>query len=176
MELSDSPTGQQMGGITNYFQGATIHNLVINSGTYTHSGATTNSYAHHEEQPLKHYTDEQIAEVIETINGKGKAIDSKKKMAGVYWYLRWAAGWPVSAQQFCNRFNALPAAQQLDFPCDYRNIREWATLSFMNEDARQMEKVRWSKNDEQVFYQCREVVLALEEAMKNMKISDKEIA
>ena len=167
MELTDSPTGQQMGGITNYFQGATIHNLVINSGSYTHSGATINSYAHHEEQPSKYYTDEQIARAIVAINGKGKAIDSKQKMAGVYWYLRWAAGWPVGVSQHCERIGKLFEKRKLDFPCEYENIRDWAKLSFMNEDARQMEKVRYSKNDETVFYQCREVVIALENALKN---------
>ena len=37
MELTDSPAGQHSGGIFNYFQGATIHNLVIN-GNMTKSG------------------------------------------------------------------------------------------------------------------------------------------
>lgn len=116
------------------------------------------------------YTDEQIARAIERINGKGKAIDSKQKMAAVYWYLRWAAGWPVGVPQCCNRMSQLPFLQRLDFPCEYENIRDWAKLSFMNEDPRAIEKVRYSKNDETVFYQCREVVIALENALKKTSV------
>ena len=37
MELNDSPTGRYQGGIYNYFQGATIHNIVIN-GNMSKSG------------------------------------------------------------------------------------------------------------------------------------------
>ena len=128
---------------------------------------TFNYHAAGKEATKTGFTDEQIARAIEAINGKGKAIDSKQKMAAVYWYLRWAAGWPVGTQQFCDRMNLLPFGQQLAFPCDYRNIRDWTTLSFMHEDARQMEKVRYSKNDAEVFYQCREVVMALENALKS---------
>lgn len=165
MELTDSPTGQHSGGITNYFQGATIHNLVIN-GNMTKSG-TENYNGNNTQTAPPQYSDEQIARAIVAINGKGKAIDSKQKMAGVYWYLRWAAGWPVGVSQHCERIGKLFEKRKLDFPCEYENIRDWAKLSFMNEDARQMEKVRYSKNDETVFYQCREVVMALENALKS---------
>ena len=52
------------------------------------------------------------------------------------------------------------------YKCDYWNIREISTLSFLNEDPRQMEGVRYSKNDEAVFMQLREVVWALQRELK----------
>ena len=49
--------------------------------------------------------------------------------------------------------------------CEYNNIRALSTLSFMNEDARKLEDVRYSKNDEQIFFQMRTVVVALQEEL-----------
>lgn len=167
METSEKP--QHHGGIVNYFQGATIHNLVIN-GNMTKSG---NENFHAKEGCRTRHTDQQIARAITAINGKQKAINSKQKMAGVYWYLRWAEGWPVSSQQFCERMGKLAFSQPLPFPCDHRNIREWATLSFMDEDATQLEKVRYSKNDEGIYFQCREVVVALRNELQ--KTEDEQV-
>jgi hypothetical protein len=49
--------------------------------------------------------------------------------------------------------------------CDYRNIREITTLSFMSQDATQMDKVVYSKSDEKVFVICREIALKLAEEL-----------
>lgn len=168
MELTESPAGQHSGGIFNYFQGATIHNLVINgnmsrSGTeYYHAASTT-------ENTKQDYTDEQIAQAIEAINGKGKAIDSKQKWAGVYWYLLWACNYPLRTQEFCERIGRLPFDGELEFACDYRNIRELTSLSFMGQDARQLDSVKPSRSDEVAFMQCRSVVIALEQELQRLR-------
>ena len=148
------------GGITNYFGGATIKNLVIN-GNMIRNG-TENDYDGRDEQAAPvGYTDEQIARALAKINGKGRAIDSKMKWAGAHWLLRWECNFPARAKDFCERVAELPLPEDLEFKCDYRNIREISTLSFMNEDPRQLEQVRYSKNDEQVFFLMKEVVTAL---------------
>ena len=112
------------------------------------------------------YSDAQIARAIEAICGDGKALDTKQKWAGVHWLLRWECNFPARPKEFCERIATLPLREDLSYKCDYRNIREISTLSFLNEDPRQMEGVRYSKNDEAVFLQLREVVQALQRELK----------
>ena len=116
-------------------------------------------------QAANGFSDEQIARALLACVGKDKVIDAKWKWAGAYWYLRWACKYPVDTQDFCDRISRLPFEQELEYKCDYRNIRELTTLSFMGEDPRKMEKVHYSKNDEKVFVQCREVALKLAEEL-----------
>ena len=111
------------------------------------------------------FTDEQIARALAACVGKGKVIDNKQKWAGAYWYLRWACCFPVDAQKFCDRIRQLPFKQDLEYSCDYRNIRELTTLSFMDHNPQQMDRVQYSKNDEKMFFQCREVALKLAEEL-----------
>ena len=112
------------------------------------------------------YSDAQIARAIEAICGDGKALDTKQKWAGVHWLLRWECNFPARPKEFCERIATLPLREDLAYKCDYRNIREISTLSFLNEDPRQMEGVRYSKNDEAVFLQLREVVWALQRELQ----------
>jgi hypothetical protein len=112
-----------------------------------------------------HYSDEQICTALSNIVGKGKAIDSKQKWAGAHWFLRWECNYPAKAQEFCDKISSLALPENLEYQCEYNNIRALSTLSFMNEDARKLEDVRYSKNDEQIFFQMRSVVLALREEL-----------
>lgn len=111
------------------------------------------------------YSDEQVATALSNIVGKGKAIDSKQKWAGALWYLRWVSNYPAKAQDFCNKIDSLPFDHDLEIKCDYNNIRPFSTLSFMNEDARNLDAVKYSKGDETVFFMLRSVVLALEQEL-----------
>lgn len=161
MESEEKP--HHSGGIHNYFQGAIIHNMVIN-GNMNKSG----SEHYHEKDSnttLNHYSDEQVCTALSNIVGKGKAIDSKQKWAGAQWFLRWECNYPAKAQDFCNKISSLPLPEDLEYPCEYNNIRLLSTLSFMNEDARKLEQVKYSKNDEQIFFQMRSVVVALREEL-----------
>ncbi|MBQ9883313.1 MAG: hypothetical protein IJM43_02520 [Bacteroidaceae bacterium] len=115
------------------------------------------------------YTDEQVVRAITAICGDGRPLDAKRKWAAVHWYLRWAAGYPMNPHDFCERINALPLPEDLPYKCEYNNIRALSTLSFMNQDPRQMDKVKPSKADEPLFMQCREVVMALEQELKNVR-------
>ena len=127
------------GGIVNNFQGANIHNLVIN-GTMTKNGPEYYNTNNTEEHTT--YTDEQIAQALANIVGRSKAIDSKQKWAGALWLLRWECNFPAKAQEFCERIAQLPLPNNLEYKCEYNNIRALSTLSFMNEDARKLEMVR----------------------------------
>ena len=111
------------------------------------------------------YTDEQVARAIEAICGEGKPLDTKVKWAAVYWYLRWQCNYPVKGSEFCERIASLPFTKKLDPECGYENIRKLVTLSFMNQDARQLDSVKPSQGDEGVFAQCRAVVISLSEEL-----------
>ena len=111
-------------------------------------------------QEAADFTDEQIVQAIRTINGKGKPLNSKRKWAAVHWALRWYCNFPPGVKEFCERVKALPLGT-LEYECDYNSIRHEATLSFMSQDARQIDMVRPSRQDTVFFQECREVVLAL---------------
>ena len=111
------------------------------------------------------FSDEQVAQALMACVGKGKVIDQKQKWAGAYWYLRWACNYPVDVQKFCDKINALPYEKALEIPCDYNNIRRLCSCSFMDYDVRDMEKVKVSNMDQDVFLWCREVALKLAEEL-----------
>ena len=55
--------------------------------------------------------------------------------------------------------------------CDYNNMRAWATLGFMNQDARRMDEVKPSRQEEAVFKKCVSVARALEnEIQKQLEV------
>ncbi len=56
--------------------------------------------------------------------------------------------------------------------CCYNNIRRYLTMSFMAQDARQLECVKPSRNDEQAFAQCRMVVQALAQELGKIAINE----
>ena len=157
---------ERCGGIYNYFQGATIHNLVINVNM-TKNGSENFQQSETSNKNRVTYSDEQVARALANIVGKGKPIDSRMKWAGAQWLLRWRCNYPPKAQDFCDRINLLPFEGPLEFPCEYNNIRALSTLSFMNEDATHLENVKYSKNDEDVFFKLREVVIALDRELLN---------
>lgn len=161
METTEKP--EQNGGIINYFQGATIHNLVIN-GNMTKNG-TENFFGESTQSSTPNYSDEQVARALANIVGKGKPIDAKKKWAGAIWLLQWLCNYPSNTKQACERIRQLPLPA-LEFECDYRNVRELATLSFLTEDPRHLDNVKYSKNDEGTFKEIKKVVIALGEELR----------
>ena len=128
------------------------------------------SYSHPYSNQKPTYNDEQIAHALSNIVGKGKAIDSKQKWAGALWLLHWLCNYPVNAKLACERINSLPFDKELEFACDYNNIRPFTTLSFMSEDARRLDSVRYSKADESVFLQMRQVVIALNDELQKLTL------
>ena len=113
------------------------------------------------------YSDKQVARALEASVGKGRVIDAKWKWAGAYWYLRWTCNYPVDAKDFCKKIVSLDLDISEDYECSYESIRKVCTLSFMDCDARRMDLVRVSKNDQGMFSQCREIALKLAEELGN---------
>ena len=128
--------------------------ITINGGV--HLGTNTESGG---------FSDEQIAKALAACVGKGKVIDLKQKWAGAYWYLRWACNYPVDVQKFCEKVKSLPYEKPLEIVCDYNNIRRFCICSFMDYDVRDIEKVKVSSMDQDVFSWCREIALKLAEEL-----------
>lgn len=168
METEEIPSSRS--GITNIFHsGVTIHNLTINHGTITRNGGDQYYSSSAGEQNNSTYSDEQIARALTNVVGSGRPIDSKQKWAGAMWLLRWRCNFPMKAQEFCQRVNSLPFEEEPEIKCEYNNIRLLSTLSFMNQDARELETVKYSKQDEHIFFQLREVVVELDKELQKSK-------
>ena len=153
----------KFGGIVNYFQGATIHNVNFISGSVTKNGGE-HYYNSEKKKDSSEVSDEKIAQAIMAINGDKKPLNSKRKWAAVYWCLRWYCNFPNNVKDFCERVKELPLGE-LEYECDYDNIRRDCTSTFMEQDARFLDKVKVSKNDNAFYMQCREVVLELAKEM-----------
>lgn len=167
MKLLETEKTLRVGRIVNFFDGAQIKNLVINGSI-------------NEQSPREHsaaserivYSDEQIARALANINGKGKAIDTKWKWAGGLWLLHFRCGFPLKAQEFCERVGQLPLPDDLEFKCEYNNIRPYSTLSFIGEDVRYPDKVKYSTNDRTAYLQLRSVAEALDRELERVRESD----
>ena len=142
--------------------------LVLSEMGYTDADEDLDAWMDNKEEENKSYTDRQIAVAIEEICGEGKPLNSKQLWAAVYWCLRWYCNFPVKGNDFCNRIAMLPFSRELEYECSYNNIRRLVTLSFMNQDARNMDVVKPSKMDETFFSQCRTVVLALVDSLERI--------
>ena len=116
------------------------------------------------------FSDEQVAQALEACVGKGLVVDAKWKWAGVYWYLRWTCNYPVDAKEFCTKIKSLELDIPADYECSYESIRKICTLSFMDYDARRMDIVRVSKNDQGMFSQCREIALKLADELGRIRL------
>ncbi len=159
----DNNQDKLQGGITNNFYGNINNYNVINGN------ATFNNICEKTNDQQEKYTDDQVARALANIVGKGKAIDSKQKWAGAMWYLHWVCNYPAKALAFCAKIATLSLPDNIEYACDYNNIRSLATLSFLNEDPRDLEKVKYSNNDQQAFFQLRSVVIALAEELEKTK-------
>lgn len=142
--------------------GCPINIIYVASGAqHVNTIQNQNNYCHEKREVKRDgYSDEQIAQAIQAINGTKKPLNSKRKWAAVYWCLKWYCNFPTNVSDFCDRVKGLPLGE-LEYECDYNNIRRECVLTFMDQDARCMDKVKPSKADNDFFQQCREVVLAL---------------
>jgi len=111
------------------------------------------------------FSDEQVAQALMACVGADKVINSKKRWAGAYWYLRWVCNYPVDIQKFCEKIRSLPAEFPNGYECSYESIRKLCNLSFIDYDPSKMDAVKVSRNDMSDFNMCREVALKLGEEL-----------
>ena len=68
------------------------------------------------------FSDEQVAQALMACVGPDKVINSKRRWAGAYWYLRWVCNYPVEIPKFCEKIQSLPAAIPAGYECSYESI------------------------------------------------------
>ena len=135
MELTDSPAGQHSGGIFNYFQGATIHNLVIN-GNMSRSGTEHYHAANITENTKQDYTDEQIARAIENCQDY---FWGNSAYAVVYCLCRDDYNQELSQSGFERMVESLPFQKKLSFMCKAGTI----TNAFSDNPVYKTHVSRW---------------------------------
>ena len=111
------------------------------------------------------FSDEQVAEALLACVGKDKVINSKRRWAGAYWWLRWTCNYPVEVAKFCEKIGQLPTKFPAGYECSYESIRKVCTLSFLSYDPSRMDDVKVSRSDQAEFAACREVALKLGEEL-----------
>ena len=88
------------------------------------------------------FSDEQVARALMACVGSDKVINSKRRWAGAYWYLRWVCNYPVEIPKFCEKIHSLPATFPANCDCSYESIRKLCNLSFIEYDPSKMDDVK----------------------------------
>lgn len=106
-------------------------------------------------------TEEQIANAIRPINGKGKPLDEYQLWLGVCCILSWKYGYPRNLKDCCERINSLPL-EGVEYICKYENIRKFSTCSFVKEDARLWGSYKPKESERTLFNNCLSVAQAFD--------------
>lgn len=137
------------GAIMNFFEGATIHNLVIN-GNMTRNG-TENYYGSSATEPAGAYTDEVVGRAILALDGKDKPLCEKQLFLAIIKVLAAKCGWSGKLATSCDRINRLPIAPMLEVKCDVQNLRAPSALRFASLRYDEWERYEPRDNEREVF-------------------------
>lgn len=169
METAETP--QHLGGgIVNYFQGATINNLVIN-GNMTKTGQDHfNSHEHNARKNAdseQTATKEQIAKALVALNGKENVIDSQRAWLGACLLLGWKYGFPRNLKDCCKQIGTMPIdMEQLDYKLNYESIRMFGSWKFVKERYEDWPTLTPREDERQVFEKCLTVAQALDQEIE----------
>ena len=153
------------GGIHNYFQGATIHNLVIN-GNMNKSGSE-HYYGKEGSEKRPKVTDEQVAQALLNINGKDQVLNNYQLWLGACCLLMGKYNFPRNLEKCCERINSLPYnGKTLALECKYDNIRKFSYLKFVKEDVDKWSSYQPQDDEKKLFYGCYEVVQELDKKLQ----------
>lgn len=167
---TDSAAEKKPTGIYNYFEGATINNLVINSGSYTKNGAEHHYYKQAaKEDNKKQYSDEQIAKALQGICGKEKSLNNYQLWLGACCLLMDKYNFPRNLESCCERIMQLPY-EALELECKYDNIRKFAFLRFVKEGVDTWDTYVPKDEEKKLFYGCKRVAYDLEKALQETEI------
>lgn len=163
MESSETP--QQHGGIFNYFQGATINNLVINGTMHRNGTEYYQGKSSEKKGQRPKCTDQQIAQALTEICGKGQVLSNYQLWLGACCLLMGKYGFPKDLEQCCERITKLPYD---DFPaleCKYENIRKFSYFKFVREDVDRWDEYQPRAEEQRLFDGCRVVAQELDKKL-----------
>ena len=162
---------QHYGGIHNYFQGATIHNLVINGNMNKNGSEHYHEKDNSEKRPKA--TKEQIARALVALNGKDNVIDSQRAWLGACLLLGWKYGFPRNLNDCCKHIEQMPIDMaQLEFQCKYESIRMFGCWKFVKESYDNWATLVPRDEERQVFEKCLSVAQALDAEIVNQMEKD----
>ncbi len=112
---------------------------------------------------------EQMARAIESVNGKGKAVDQYQKWLGVCCLLMGKYGYPKELQACCSRISKLPFREgALTFACKYDNVRRFPGLYKFVYDYDNWDTYKPKSDEERkIFGECQSVARDLENAIQD---------
>ena len=111
-------------------------------------------------------TDEQLADAISSICGKGKPLDEYQKWLGVCCYVSAHCDYPIDIDACCQRLAVLPYKEPLEYMPQYKSIRVYATWNFVKAGFDSWEDFKPNDQERNLFVKCRDVALALEHVLK----------
>ena len=110
-------------------------------------------------------TDEQLADAISSICGKGKPLDEYQKWLGICCYVSARCGYPMDLESCCQRLANLPYKTPLEYVPQYKSIRVYATWNFVKAGYEQWSSLRVNDQERNLFIKCHDTALALVQAL-----------
>ena len=111
-------------------------------------------------------TDEQLANAISSINGKGKMLDEYQKWLGVCCYVSAKFGYPIDLDACCQQLADLPYKTQLEYMPQYKSIRVYSTWNFVKAGFNSWADFKANDQERNLFVKCRDVAFALEHELR----------
>ena len=148
-------------------QGSKIEFVYVASGgQHVDTIQTQNVYTINRQELSKNkYTDQQMADAISSINGKGKVLDEYQKWLGVCCYVSARCGYPMDLESCCQRLANLPYKTPLEYVPQYKSIRVYATWNFVKAGYEQWSNLRVNDQERNLFIKCHDTALALVRAL-----------
>ena len=110
-------------------------------------------------------TDEQMADAISSICGKGKPLDEYQKWLGVCCYVRAHCDDPIDIGACCQRLAVLPYKEPLEYMPQYKSIRVYATYNFVKVGYDSWKTFKANDQEKNLFVKCYDTALALDKAL-----------
>lgn len=111
------------------------------------------------------YTDEQLADAISSICGKGKPLDEYQKWLGVCCYVSAHCDYPIDIGACCQRLAVLPYKEPLEYMPQYKSIRVYATYNFVKVGYDSWKTFKANDQERNLFVKCYDTALALDKAL-----------
>lgn len=110
-------------------------------------------------------TDEQMADAISSICGKGKPLDEYQKWLGVCCYVSAHCDYPIDIDACCQRLAVLPYKEPLEYMPQYKSIRVYATYNFVKVGYDSWKTFKANDQERNLFVKCYDTALALDKAL-----------
>ncbi len=153
-------------------QGSKIEFVYVASGgQHVDTIQTQNVYTINRQELSKNkYTDQQMADAISSINGKGKVLDEYQKWLGICCYVSARCGYPMDLESCCQRLANLPYKTPLEYVPQYKSIRVYATWNFVKAGYEQWSNLRVNDQERNLFVKCYDTALALDNALNMLRM------